>query len=304
MRIRILSDGKQGHLNQSLGLAHALIEKVGGSVETIPLHGLSFLDKIRTVVNDDTTKPDLFISAGHATHIPLICARQHFKSKVVLCMKPTLPLSFFDLCLIPKHDLSPDRDYTDTNIFPTWGALHPIRPDSTSQKDIVLVLIGGPSKDFDWDTEELLNQLATISIHTPGKIILTTSRRTPQGVADKIKEAIPEIITIPVEETQPGWVAQHLARANAVWVSRDSVSMVYEALGSAAPVGIISVPQKSNKRQSRILSGLNMLTEAGFVTTFDSWVANNYTLLTSSDPLLEADRAAEFILTRLFNNTL
>lgn len=29
MNIRILSDGKQGHLNQSLGLAQALISKAG-----------------------------------------------------------------------------------------------------------------------------------------------------------------------------------------------------------------------------------------------------------------------------------
>lgn len=41
MNIRILSDGKQGHLNQSLGLAQALISKAGGTVETVDLQGLS-----------------------------------------------------------------------------------------------------------------------------------------------------------------------------------------------------------------------------------------------------------------------
>ena len=71
MNIRILSDGKQGHLNQSLGLAQALIAKAGGAVETVDLQGLSLLGKIRKVVSgSDTPQPDLFISAGHATHIP------------------------------------------------------------------------------------------------------------------------------------------------------------------------------------------------------------------------------------------
>lgn len=45
MNIRILSDGKQGHLNQSLGLAQALIAKAGGAVETVDLQGLSLLGK-------------------------------------------------------------------------------------------------------------------------------------------------------------------------------------------------------------------------------------------------------------------
>ena len=145
MNIRILSDGKQGHLNQSLGLAQALISKAGGTVETVNLQGLSLLGKIRKVVSgSDIPRPDLFISAGHATHIPLICARHHFKTRAILCMKPTLPCSFFDLCLIPRHDLDSGRDYTDTNIFPTQGALHPMRPDTSVPKDTTLILIGGP----------------------------------------------------------------------------------------------------------------------------------------------------------------
>lgn len=236
MNIRILSDGKQGHLNQSLGLAQALIAKAGGAVETVDLQGLSLLGKIRKVVSgSDTPRPDLFISAGHATHIPLICARHHFKTRAVLCMKPTLPCTFFDLCLIPRHDLRPGRDYTDTGIFPTHGALHPMRPDPSIPKDITLILIGGPSKDFDWDDEAMLNQLSDISINTPGNIVLTTSRRTPTGFAEKIQTAVPEITVVPVEETQPGWVARHLAHASATWVSQDSVSMVYEALGAGRP---------------------------------------------------------------------
>ena len=49
-------------------------------------------------------------------------------------MKPTLPCSFFDLCLIPRHDLDSGRDYTDTDIFPTQGALHPHEAGSLRTK--------------------------------------------------------------------------------------------------------------------------------------------------------------------------
>lgn len=301
MNIRILSDGKQGHLNQSLGLARALVAKAGGTVETVDLQGLSILGKIRKVVSgSDTPRPDLFISAGHATHIPLICARHHFKTRAVLCMKPTLPCTFFDLCLIPRHDLRPNRDYTDTGIFPTLGALHPMRPDPAVPKDITLILIGGPSKDFDWDDESMLNQLADISIHTPGNIVLTTSRRTPAGFAEKIQAAIPEITVVPVEETQPGWVARHLAHASGAWVSQDSVSMVYEALGAGTPAGILSVPRRRDSRKSRIMSGLEMLESEGLITGYREWKNRGGLLPAPAAPLLEADRAADYILTRFF----
>lgn len=301
MNIRILSDGKQGHLNQSLGLAQALTAKAGGAVETVDLQGLSLLGKIRKVVSGASTPaPDLFIAAGHGTHIPLICARQHFKTRAVLCMKPTLPCSLFDLCLIPRHDLRADRDYTDTNIFPTQGALHPMRPDFSTPKDITLILIGGPSRDFDWDDESILNQLSDISIHTPGNIVLTTSRRTPEGFAEKIRTAVPEITVVPVEETPPGWVARHLARAAGAWVSQDSVSMVYEALGSGAPVGILSVPRRHGARKSRILAGLEMLEREGLVTEYGEWKSRGFHLAAHGAPLLEADRAADHILSRFF----
>lgn len=301
MNIRILSDGKQGHLNQSLGLAQALAAKAGGSVETVDLQGLSILGKIRKVVSgSDTPGPDLFIAAGHATHIPLICARHHFKTPAVLCMKPTLPCAFFDLCLIPRHDLRPDRDYTDTGIFPTQGALHPMKPDYSVPKDITLILLGGPSKDFDWDNESMLNQLADISIHTPGNIVLTTSRRTPAGFAEKIREAVPEITVVHVEETPPGWVARHLAHASGAWVSQDSVSMVYEALGAGAPVGVLSVPRRRGSRKSRILSGLETLEKENLVTGYREWKKQGFRLTASTAPLLEADRAADYILATLF----
>lgn len=301
MNIRILSDGKQGHVNQSQGLAQALIAKTGGTVETVDLQGLSTLGKIRRVVSgSDSPRPDLFIAAGHATHIPLICARQHFKTRAVLCMKPTLPCSFFDLCLIPRHDLRANRDYTDTNIFPTLGALHPMRPNFSMPKDITLVLIGGPSRDFDWDDESMLNQLSDISIHTPGDIVLTTSRRTPEGFAEKIRTAVPEITVVPVEETQSGWVAAHLSRASGAWVSQDSVSMVYEALGSGAPVGILSVPRRRGGRKSRILAGLETLEREGLATEYKEWKKQGFRLPRPGAPLLEADRAADYILSRLF----
>ena len=76
MNIRILSDGKQGHLNQSLGLAQALVAKAGGAVEIVELQGLSTLGKIRKVVSGNSrgptcslppATPRTFRSSAHAS---------------------------------------------------------------------------------------------------------------------------------------------------------------------------------------------------------------------------------------------
>lgn len=47
--------------------------------------------------------------------------------------------------------------------------------------------------------------------------------------------------------------------------------MVYEALGSGAPVGILSVPRRHGSRKSRILSGLETLEKEGMVTGYSDW---------------------------------
>lgn len=300
MNIRILSDGKQGHLNQSLGLAQALIAKAGGPWKRWTCRDFPFWGN-----------PEGRLRQRHAAAGPVHLRRTRHAHPAHLrppsFQDPGCPLHeahaslhLFDLCLIPRHDLRPGRDYTDTGIFPTHGALHPMRPDPSIPKDITLILIGGPSKDFDWDDEAMLNQLSDISINTPGNIVLTTSRRTPTGFAEKIQTAVPEITVVPVEETQPGWVARHLAHASATWVSQDSVSMVYEALGAGAPVGVLAVPRRHGNRKSRILSGLEMLEKEGLVTGYRDWKKQGFRLAAPGAPLLEADRAADYILTRFF----
>ena len=129
---------------------------------------------------------------------------------------------------------------------------------------------------------------------------LTREVRKHNGFAEKIRTAVPELTVVPVEETRPGWVARHLAHASAAWVSQDSVSMVYEALGSGAPVGILSVPRRHDSRKSRILSGLETLEKEGMVTGYSDWKKQNFRLTAPGSPLLEADRAADYILSRFF----
>jgi mitochondrial fission protein ELM1 len=128
------------------------------------------------------------------------------------------------------------------------------------------------------------------------KFLLTTSRRTPAGFVDVLRKECPSIDVVPVEETPRGWVAEKLAGATAVWVTRDSVSMIYEALGSGAPVGLLKMISLKGTvaPSSRVAKGIEMLEDDGWATPFDTWKETG--ILKSKGALVEVDRVAELLV--------
>lgn len=307
MVIYIVSDGKKGHLSQTRGLAEALCrqaKELSPGLECqcheVDISGKSLLTRLFYKGEElELSRPDLILCAGHRTHLPALSLARHFRCLCMVCMKPSLPMSLFDLCIVPRHDL-PDEEVAGNHIFRTVGALNSIRPCPDAEKRETLILIGGPSKEFGWDAEMILTQLGTIARNSTSPMVLTTSRRTPQDFAQDVAAVCPSIRVEPVESTGPTWVVDHLASAREVWVTQDSVSMVYEALSSGAPVGILDMPKKKNRQGaplSRVARGLHMLIDDGSVCTFTEW-ARTHTLPHSTPLLQEADRAATHILSR------
>ena len=305
MIIYIISDGKKGHLSQTRGLASALIEQAEKQLPEaqhecfeIDITGLSWLQKLFYKGKElPHPRPHLILCAGHGTHLAALSLARHLRCLCMVCMRPSLPGSLFDLCITPRHDL-PDGFEANGRVFPTNGAINGIRPNPDIEKTQTLILIGGPSKSYNWDAELVLNQLSSIARLTSTPIVLTTSRRTPTDFVHDVSMACPNIRVVPVEETGPEWVPENLARAKEVWVTQDSVSMVYEALSSGAPVGIIEMPAKEGPHKpdaSRIARGLNMLINDGSVCRFTEWAKTN-TIPQTGAVMNEAGRAASYIL--------
>jgi mitochondrial fission protein ELM1 len=308
LNIWILSDGKAGHLSQTRGLAAALANRLKGHVFELDLSGKGFRAKwsavwrayfrLRDADSGHAETPTFIIAAGHGMHAPLLLSGVLLrKAKTVLCMKPSFPMSWFDFCVVPRHDLTPALlANSPAHIIPTLGALHGVHPSPESPKTHTLILIGGPSKEYGWNEKQVVKQLKAVSSRqSEAKFLLTTSRRTPAGFIDALKIACPAIDVVPVEETPRGWVAEKLAGATAVWVTRDSVSMIYESLGSGAPVGLLNMPLRSldGKKKSRVARGIEMLEQEGWVTPFDLWEQSG--ILKSKGALVEVDRVAELI---------
>lgn len=303
MVIYIISDGKKGHLSQTRGVATALLARarerhprIHHSCHEVDITAKGFFAKMFYKGKDlDLPRPDLILCAGHGTHAAALSLARHLRCLCMVCMKPSLPLRLFDLCLIPRHDLPETADAE--HIFLTTGAINAITPHPEAEKKETLILIGGPSKEYKWDAEMVINQLSTIVRKNTGTIVLTTSRRTPGDFVQDVTSTCPSVRVEPVEETGPTWVADHLASAREVWVTQDSVSMVYEALSAGAPVGVLEMKAKNDKRKGvcRVARGLNMLIEDKAVCTFTEW-AKTHKLPQSEKPLNEAGRAADYIL--------
>ena len=292
--IWVLGDGKPGHENQSLGLAGALGRLRTCVVHRISLAGVSRWRRVSHALarSAEFPRPDLLVGAGHGTHWTLWRLAARMKSRSVVLMKPSLPLRWFGLCIAPEHDFP--ENPVGKNVITTMGALNRVEYDPETPRQGGLLLVGGPSASHGWDGDDVLDRLEEIAAGSPaGYWRLTTSRRTPPGMLEKLRERLPGVEVWSHEDTGPDWVPARLGEAAEVWVTEDSVSMVYEALSSGARVGLLPVPRKV--ADSRVLRGMADLLERGFLTDHDRWRATR-TLAAPPHVLREADRCAARVL--------
>lgn len=234
-------------------------------------------------------KPDFVIGAGHATHLALLCLSRKFGCKSIVLMRPSLPMSLFTLCIMPAHDFK--KTPSGRNLMLTQGALNRVSPPREDTRRGKVILLGGPSRTHGWDGKALVGQLAELS--KTGPFSLTDSRRTPADFMVELAKELPGLEIFPHQQTAPDWLPQTLAVAEEIWVTEDSVSMIYEALSSGAKVGLLSMPRL--EKDSRVLRGLEQLKVAGYLTPFSEW-QQTHQFTTPPTPLREADRCAEAII--------
>ena len=287
----IVSDGKPGHLNQSLGLAEALARAAPAEIHILrarPAWRAWLVLLLKRLPHDTLPRPDLIIGAGHATHLTLLALRRAYGGRSVVLMKPSLPRRCFDLCIVPEHD----GVAADVRTLVTAGALNRIRPARVRDAGHGLILIGGASKHFDWDSDAIQLQIKSILARTPDtQWTLTTSRRTPVDFLETLP-AFPNLTLIPHTATPPDWLPAQLARSSTVGVTPDSASMVFEALTAGADVGVFDLPVNPKSRVGRAIA---QLADAQRITRFVHWCAHGE-LHPNLHPLAEADRCAVWIL--------
>ncbi len=294
----IVSDGKPGHVNQSRGLAEALARAIPAEIHilrALPAWRAWLALLLKRVPDNTPHRPDLIIGAGHATHLTLLALQRAHGGRSVVLMKPSLPRGCFDLCIVPEHD----GVAADARTLVTAGALNRVQPAATRGAGHGLILIGGTSPHFDWDSDTIQVQIKGILARTPDiEWTLTTSRRTPADFLAQLPSS-PKLTVIPHTATSPDWIPEQLARSSTVWVTPDSASMVFEALTAGAEVGVFDLPVNPKSRVGRAIA---QLADAQHITRFAYWCAHDK-LHPNLHPLAEADRCAAWILEWLKKKT-
>lgn len=276
-----IEDGKPGHVNQLRGVVAGLGKHAGLSICWIHV-AKPWREQVI-----DSPKPDLILCAGHRTHWRALYLKWRFRVAAVVLMKPSLPRCLFDLCLIPEHDKVP----AGRRVVLTRGMLNSVE-SVEADKQVGLVLIGGPSKHYDWSDTDMLRQLNQLFAALPDvSWTLTTSRRTPSSFVILLKVLPNAVKVVPIEATDSDWLKQRYRDCGTIWVSEDSASMVYESLSSGAAVGVLPVPRVA---ASNVSTGIDRLLADGSVTSF-SHLVNTGAMLPIKAPLQEADRIGHYL---------
>ena len=230
MRAILLSDGKPGHYNQSLGviermpeceyhwidvkfrskqrdnLLRVLMRLFGGF--RLPrwlikacLHMAlqqDILDEIYAV------EPDFILSTGSSVAAPNLLIGQLFDAKTVTCRRPSpVGIHHFDLAILPRMYWSRRNR---ANICKTLGVPNRVRPEKLEtqrnelQTDLDLsdqrrigVLIGGEDRYYtitETTALRLIEVLQQFATKWDSQLLLTTSRRTPLPVENLISKCL------------------------------------------------------------------------------------------------------------------
>ncbi|UOG17129.1 ELM1/GtrOC1 family putative glycosyltransferase [Acinetobacter sp. PK01] len=294
MHIVYVSDGKAGHRSQALGLFKAIQRQSSETVsfEEISIDDLAIFPLLaglfRRSIPQLQTTPDFIFGVGSHTQLRVfLLGKIYPQAKTVILMKPNYPFAWFNYSVIPEHDGIPASD----RVIVTQGALNPIVNEQRHQSGRILIALGGSSKRHQWNEDKVFASIEHIvKQHSENEIIITTSRRTPEQFVERLNTYpfLPHVHFFPVEQTPQGWIFEEMQQAEAVWVTEDSVSMIYEALTAGCRVGVIAIDRM---KQDRITTSVDGLLRKGIIS--ESLLLAQ---LPEPNAFKEAERVATYLL--------
>ncbi|WOR14466.1 mitochondrial fission ELM1 family protein [Hyphomonas sp. FCG-A18] len=247
--------------------------------------------------------PNLWIAAGRrsAPYTRYVKQQSQGKTLTIQILDPKSDLSTFDLIITPEHD-----SLSGPNVITTIGspshfsatAIAQARADFSqlagqSSKNVIIIL-GGDSKTHrftDSAADRLIAQLRALAAQG-WYLRITTSRRTPESVAQKMRALAGELggdfWATPKDGPNPylGW----LLHAQAAIVTEDSANMLCDAAWHGLPVHMAKLEGRAPKFDRLHQSLIDRGCARWFEGELESW---------SYEPLREADRVADIIVEKL-----
>lgn len=292
----ILSDGKPGHVNQSIAFA----ELSGHEYIIVQVKfrnrfckALSYLfDRIGLHITPlfkmtgDLQGCSTVVSAGSETYYANRTLATKLGMRSVSVMLPSgYRYGGFDQIIAQDHDRPPVR----ANIQTLPINLCKVRPQSIFQPEAgchcLGLVIGGPNKVFRMKTEKLRKQIEQIvTLFPEHKIVVSTSRRTPAEIEEMLSSF--DFSKAWIYSSDPANpIPDFLAHCDYVFITGDSTSMISEAVSfGASAVEILPLDEAAPaKKFSALINGLE---HRGCLHRFDGTVG---TCRTKIDLLAELE---------------
>lgn len=257
-----ITSGGAGHEAQCLGVCDAL--HITPVIKRVNPKGVyKLLAPIGPAMANQTIMPpwpDLLIVSGRQSLPYARGIKRHSKGKtfVAVLQKPGLPSSWFDFIWVPACD-----HLIGDNVFTTLMAPHRLSEGklleaqrqfqsliSTLPKPIVTVLIGGPSRSFDFGLKEasqLARDLVQLHQATGCSFLISYSYRTPSPFKQIFSQAL---FSLPVhiwDGEMPNPYLGYLSLANYFIVTSDSINMLGEAAYTGKPIYAYPIPFRHKK---------------------------------------------------------
>ena len=279
----ILTEGYAGLEAQAIGLAERA-GIVAGRRVLVPSRPWRWIPA-RTwpaplaAVDGLANLPDGLVLTVGGTGAAIGAALRRQGRRVVQIQNPRMRLDRFDLVVANHHD-----EVSGPNVLLSRTALHRVTPAVLAgarqvwmprlahlPRPLVAVLVGGSNGRFRLgpaEAEALAQGLAVLHRDHGAGLAVTPSRRTGDAVRALLDRRLSPLGAFVWDMAGPNPYLGLLACADSIVVTADSVSMVSEAVATAAPVAVVRLPGRSR----RIELFLRGLADAGRIRMFDATV--------------------------------
>ena len=285
----LLTEGLHGMISQVEGLAKALdLDYFHEKVELNSPWNLvppSLTPKKKFIFKNQINKEyDVIISCGRKSVIPSLALKKKYKEKIftIHIQNPKVSLENFDIVVAPDHD-----SLDGPNVLISKGAIHYLTLDEIhkakdyllskieKQKEVVTLILGGPTKYYNYDNESMIQIFSKINkqiLEKNMQLIIIPSNRTPEKIIQFAKEYFNKNRLI-VDSVDKQAYLSSLALAKYIIVTCDSSSMISEAALTGKPVYVAMIPAMRNDKRFKkfrdLLESMNIIRK--LEDSLDTW---------------------------------
>ncbi len=312
LKALLLTEGMHGMISQVEGMAKALNSEYSHKIVRLsfpwnltpskitPISEKILKDKIYLTTDEN---PDLVISCGRKSVIPsILIKKKNPKIFSIHIQNPNVNLKNFDIIIAPDHD-----NLKGDNVINSKGAIHYVTEteinkakfylaDKVSRKKIVSLILGGPSKYYNFNNTELLkifDKIKTNFLTADYYPIIIPSMRTPKRIIDLANKEFSKIGLVINTIDKQAYLSS-FALASSIVVTCDSVSMISEAAASGKPIFVAHMKSKKNnyrfKKFFQLFRDMQIIKDLG--DNINDWTYEKFN---------EAERIAKIIEKKLRN---